>query len=426
MQRPEKRERAGAGHADPVEIEAPEKAISKYRESAEPATVTKFPLDWKTLRSRAAIRLAELIRLAQGRRGSGLLVDPHLFAWTMAATLGSVAAGPYKIPNRQRFLRWHGLDVESLRHVVARAELGEFQDAELATIIHSVEKWHVARGPGLQRSTFIGDHLQVTAAEREAFSLRTIEACDESREERQLRQAEARRVRDAERKRAERGRVPRPLYEANSVSSQRPWEAAGCSRSTFYRRHREGETGVSTHVLSLQGPRTDLSHGFGAAGPASGRISKRTDGAGGHSPGGRAIAEATDRTRIAAADDDAEGAASPSDQIFDNKKLAIMFPERSHPVIDYVKEPAALISTIEQAADILRTCHRRARGRSRDALGETLVLLSGLATIIRFESEDGAGRCAENVVAAAECGVTILQPYANDNTIGTIIPRLAA
>lgn len=250
MSRPRKIERASADNAGPInKADTLGKVDAKYSEEGEPASVTTFPRDWKARRSTAAIRLAELIRLAQGRRGLGLLVDPHLFAWTLAATLGSVAAGPYTIPKRQRCLRWHGLTSESLRHAVNRAELGEFSDDELQTVIREIERGHAAHGPGLIRAAKLGDLLQVTAAEREAFKIRTIDATDETREARQDRLAADRRARDAERKRAERGRIPWPAYQARSLSAQKPWEAEGICRRTWERRRRRVAS-VSEHVLS--------------------------------------------------------------------------------------------------------------------------------------------------------------------------------
>lgn len=256
MSRPLKIERAGAGNADPInKADTLGKVDAKYSEAGEPASVTKFPRDWKARRSTAAIRLAELMRLAQGRRGLGLLVDPHLFAWTLAATLGSVAAGPYTIPKRQRCLRWHGLTSESLRHAINRAELGEFSDDELQTLIRDIERGHAAHGPGLIRAAKLGDLLQVTAAEREAFKIRTIDATDETREARQERLAADRRARDAERKRVERGRIPWPAYQARSLTALKPWETEGICRRTW-ERHRGRVANVSDHVLST----SDVGH----------------------------------------------------------------------------------------------------------------------------------------------------------------------
>src|SRR4051794_30162849 len=85
--------------------------------------------------------------------------------------------------------------------------------------------------------------LCVTACERDVCRLWMIDAVDESKADRAVRRAAERRVRDRERKRANRaekgGSVTRDLYEAESLSRAKPWEAEGISRATWYRRNRE-------------------------------------------------------------------------------------------------------------------------------------------------------------------------------------------
>ncbi len=253
-------ERAGADNAGPIDkADTLGKVEAKYPGTDVPAIVTKFPRDVKARRSSAAIRLAEISRLAHGRREFGLVVDPHLFAWCFAATLAAAAPGPYPIARRQRMLRWHGLNVESLRHAVERAEVGAFSADELVTIIRDIERGQAAHGSTLIRPAKLGALLQVTAAEREAFRLRTIDAIDECREARQARLTTERRARDAERKRAQRGCVPRALYEAASLTATAPWKAEGVCRRTWERRQ-GAVASLSTHVLSIEGERTDLRH----------------------------------------------------------------------------------------------------------------------------------------------------------------------
>jgi hypothetical protein len=76
--------------------------------------------------------------------------------------------------------------------------------------------------------------LRVTAAERTTLKLRTIGAIDMTAQQR----AEQRKRRNAERMRALRkaqNATPRAIYEAQSLSRTKPWEAAGVSRRTWYR-----------------------------------------------------------------------------------------------------------------------------------------------------------------------------------------------
>lgn len=255
-------------------------------------SVEAFPLDWKTRRARAAFRLADIVKLATKRRDHGLSVDPGNFVFALASTLGSVPAGPYGIPRRQRFLRWFGLDMEALCTAIDRAELGAFSTSELQTIIESVKRHNAAHGPKLMSATATGELLAMTSAEREEFGIRQIEAVDEPRTDRIARQKQARQQRDRERKRVQRGRLPRPVYESRSLSSQKPWLAEGISRRTWERR-RARVASVSTRVLFSQGEETHLRQGVALSktqiepGPARCGNANRGAGADVHSHGGR-------------------------------------------------------------------------------------------------------------------------------------------
>jgi hypothetical protein len=106
--------------------------------------------------------------------------------------------------------------------------------------------------------------LHVTMKERDALGLKTIGACDVSEEERKaiskkLKQ-ERDRIRQQENRQAK-GTVPRGSYEAASAESLKPWEAAGVSRRTWYRKrgtgpsrvdiYRNGDTPVPTSQTPL-------------------------------------------------------------------------------------------------------------------------------------------------------------------------------
>ena len=284
------------------------------------SNVEAFPLDWKTRRARAAFRLADIIKLARDRRHRGLSIDPSNFAFALASTLGSVPAGPYGIPGRQRFLRWFGLDFESLRIAIERAWLGSFSDAELDTIIQSVIRYSAAHGQKLMSATATGQLLAVTSAERAEFKLTQIEAVDEPRSDRIARQKEARRKRDRERKRVQRGRTARSIYEQRSTAQEQPWIAEGISRATWYRRR---ETGVSTHVLFSQGDGTQLSHEVAPSktqiepGPARCGSANRSAGADVHSHGCRtAIARATEADPLLLSDGYGTGGGAPKRRPF--------------------------------------------------------------------------------------------------------------
>lgn len=235
------------------------KAPSTYSADAASPTenVEVFPLDWKTRRGRAAFRLADIVKLARERRHRGLSVDPGNFAFALASTLGSVAAGLYGIPRRQRFLRWYCLDLESLKHTIARADLGSFDNAELETIIEGVERYSAAHGQKLMSATATGRLLAVTSAERAEFKLTQIEAVDEPRADRVARQQEAKRKRDRERCRVQRGCKPRRIYEAQSLAKRQPWADEGICRRTW-ERHRSRVASLQPCVPLSTGEATDL------------------------------------------------------------------------------------------------------------------------------------------------------------------------
>lgn len=84
--------------------------------------------------------------------------------------------------------------------------------------------------------------LGVTLAERTFLNLTQIGACDVTTEQRKAIAKEHKRTKDRRAKREKRrkaGAVPRAQYEAESISRKKPWEEAGISRATYYRRKAE-------------------------------------------------------------------------------------------------------------------------------------------------------------------------------------------
>lgn len=155
----------------------------------------------------------------------------------------------------------------------------------MVALISEVEDWQAEHGVQLISMKRLGGMLKLTAAEREACNIRTIDAIDETRAQRQARLAEARKVREREAKKEKRGRVPRELYEAQSLTAKQPWAEAGVSRATWFRQQKGSrETGVSEHqISSLQSHRTHLSQGplaARAAGPARADSATLGEGAG--------------------------------------------------------------------------------------------------------------------------------------------------
>lgn len=92
-------------------------------------------------------------------------------------------------------------------------------------------------------STQIGEALQVCNAERERLRLWTIAPIDMSAEDMASQRKFKRRMRQKSRRR-KLGLVSREEFLASSLNAQKPWQAEGVSRATWYRdRRRSHETG---------------------------------------------------------------------------------------------------------------------------------------------------------------------------------------
>lgn len=205
------------------------------------ASATVIPLKRAriTAARRASWRLAELIRLALWRRAHGVVVDADAFAFVLAATLASAPTSVSNEGRGGRAVRWRGLDLLSLREACAQAELGRITDDELGTKMVAVSKWQVGNAGKTLRPDSLAQILSLSAIERAECGIRTIGAVDESLTVRRERQKQAKRKTEAERLRAKRvgKHIPRAVYLERSTDRQKPWEAAGVSRRTwFYRK----------------------------------------------------------------------------------------------------------------------------------------------------------------------------------------------
>lgn len=179
----------------------------RYRQSAK-AKGGKRP------RSQAAWRVAELTRLFDHRFGPVLLppnAAGELGAKVMAHHLGGLRDAPRRISDWfQTCTPWLGL--------ASRERL--IRDATEHPL-----RWRADR---------LAILLGVTAAERDLLDLRTIGACDQSREERAAIMRERKRTRDRAR-RLTKGAKLRAEYERWGASRRKPWLAHGISRAAWYR-----------------------------------------------------------------------------------------------------------------------------------------------------------------------------------------------
>lgn len=243
MTTPAERSRASGANAGPTQMAVTSKGEElQYSKKGALASVTNFQRERIKLRRFAAVRVKEITTLALFRRRDGFVVDGNRFASALAFTLSCDRPGQVLAPakaedrGKRQPVPWPGLSLETLRRAAASAELGEFEDGELLTIITSVERWRDQNGPRLATAKRLGLELALTAVERDACSIRTIEATDESKTERLARLHAAKLVRDRERQRTLKARKPRALYEAQSLSQTKPWEAFGISRRQWERR----------------------------------------------------------------------------------------------------------------------------------------------------------------------------------------------
>lgn len=91
----------------------------------------------------------------------------------------------------------------------------------------------------MMRADGVAGLLRVSLDERTRLELKTIGACDIDRGMRLAMARQRKRERDRERQRAKRAaenRMDRASYEAGSLEKEKPWEAEGISRRTWYRR----------------------------------------------------------------------------------------------------------------------------------------------------------------------------------------------
>jgi hypothetical protein len=104
----------------------------------------------------------------------------------------------------------------------------------------------------------LGKRLGLTDQDRSRLCITTIGAIDCNKRARNNRRKQAKRTHNERVRRAE-GAVPRVEYEANSLSRQKPWEAEGISRRTWYRHRRQAAGKVATDtspeaaILALEG-----------------------------------------------------------------------------------------------------------------------------------------------------------------------------
>jgi hypothetical protein len=165
--------------------------------------------------SMASLRCAELRRLFTDRYGFGLHDDDagREDARIMAHHLAMLAGD-----QRVRVTAWLSLWAPWM----PADEMTRLIDAVTTKAL----RW---------RADTLAERLGLTEADRARLRITTIGAIDMTKDERENARKE-RKVQAKRKKRREQGVKPRDEYLAAALTHAKPWEAAGCSRATWYRR----------------------------------------------------------------------------------------------------------------------------------------------------------------------------------------------
>jgi hypothetical protein len=191
-----------------------------------------------TPKIRSSIRRAELLRLAQFRKTNGVLTDAY----------GWLVLGLRTLAEKQADLGDnHTVDKYAAARILA--QIGQQLPAMLVSkaIKIAMDGFNAAHSAKTYQEFSLADMKPADAGrlaelsrfERDELKIRTIEATDESRENRASRKATERRAKERHRiaeKRKKQGRIPREIYEQNSTSRAKPWVQLGISRATWHRR----------------------------------------------------------------------------------------------------------------------------------------------------------------------------------------------
>jgi hypothetical protein len=164
----------------------------------------------------AQLRVRDLNRLLNARYGE-VLPDDDAGRDDVRIVCHHFVQAVHHDPGK-RFASWAGLRAPWLT------------PDEIDTLISEV-----STAPLRWSADALAKRMGLMAAERSALRISTIGAIDQTKPERIAARKERARKRAQERRRAQ-GAKPRYEYEANSLSRQKPWLAAGVSRSTWYRR----------------------------------------------------------------------------------------------------------------------------------------------------------------------------------------------
>lgn len=189
---------------------------------------------------RPMLRRVEVVRLAIWRQDHRRYTSPHDALIVAGHAIASLEG--MRLRGRPRH---PGLDIMTAEEFLVHARLDLTVD-DTIEIVHEVNRSRAGESPFVMTDVRAGELLELQREERTGLGITTMEAADEPTEERRARKAEEKRDRDRERQIARRrqaGIGPRP---AQTTEMERPWEALGISRRTWFRRQKTTGSDVGT------------------------------------------------------------------------------------------------------------------------------------------------------------------------------------
>lgn len=185
-------------------------------------------------------RLKEIQTLTRWRQRGDGYTAPH-----GALAVAGHALAALEGMRRRNQPRHPGFDFATADEFLDRAGL-DLTARDIEEIVDAVGRSRCCEKPFVMTAVEAGRLLDLTRDERTNLGITTIEAIDEAPAERAARVAEWKRINDrlrrqaeTDRKRAEKGLPPLDRTRTNPPV-QKPWEALGMTKATYYRRKAKG------------------------------------------------------------------------------------------------------------------------------------------------------------------------------------------
>jgi hypothetical protein len=198
-------------------------------------TTKKKPKQRLTVRRESSFRLADIIRLFLWRTQHGIEIDQNAWLFVICHTLAPLME------------REGGLDLFRLKEFVKRHRMPFRDDDVMVQTIHNVCNYRAANPTFrlLSRRTAT-NFLDITGDERRTCRITTMDAVDETPEERKSLRSQIDRERK-ERERRAKGMKP----QSQSISQAKPWLAEGFKCRRTRERHRKADKSPTATALPV-------------------------------------------------------------------------------------------------------------------------------------------------------------------------------